>query len=344
MKTALLPLVAILVATISLKVLAAQDLYSAVVPVDNSSPAERDRALRDALGQVLVKLTGARTVVSRPEVRNFLAGAETLATEFGYVDIDDGDRKGLQARFAPAELDRFLRRNQLPVWPAKRKELLVWVLREPVAGARDFVPRDADEGFYDGLDRLFERRGQPVIYPLYDLEDQLVLEVEDGWNFNGERIAEASRRYGTDGWLIIRQYQTSDGGWRVAWVLSSGNDLNLDNLENPDLAAAMSQVVDGTVDRLAAGQTYIPSLAEGVKMLTVEGIDSFEDYARMVAILGELSVVRSADVDSLRGDRISFALRLEGDESEFFNALALFSEVDVPETTGGPVDRIRWRR
>lgn len=330
-----LPMLAFLLAALTLAN-EPGDLYSAVIPVADSSENERNRAVRTGLLEVLVKLTGRRDVTSRPEVKSLAAKATSYAVEFGYVDLENSDgsrQRGLKVQYSRQELDRFLRQSQLPVWPSRRPSLLVWILREPVDGVQAFVNREEDEAIYETLATFFARRGQPVSYPLHDLEDQLALNVEDAWNLKTESIASASARYGADAWLLVRCYETSSQTWRVAWVLANGEQITLDNLDGNSLDETLGIVVDTAVDRIASGYSYVPSSAAGEIVLEVKGIKNFGNYTRLQALLKDMTMVRSVAIDRVEKDSIQLAVAIEGDGRQFLESLALIRQLSIVDSS-----------
>ncbi|MCK9503448.1 MAG: DUF2066 domain-containing protein [Porticoccaceae bacterium] len=322
-------------------------LYSAVVPVADNSATERNRALRAGLLEVLVKLTGSADIGSRPEVKQLLAGASAYVVEFGYIKLAN-QRQGLNVRYSQMDIDRFLRQKQLPVWPAKRPSLLVWVIKESSGQPQSFVFGD-DEEFYAALNSIFDRRGLVATYPLYDLEDLSALSMDAAWNLEADKVAAASARYGAASWLLVRCYETSARTWRLTWVLGSaqknqGDQVYLDNLDDKALDAALTRVVDMAVDRIASTYVYTPSLTADKLIVTVDGISSFNYYNQLLDLLKELSIVKSLNIESVQGEKIRLHVDLEGDAKQFFESLALFDQLEVPEElpTDGQPATIQW--
>ncbi|MFA5630257.1 MAG: DUF2066 domain-containing protein [Porticoccaceae bacterium] len=322
----------------------ASDLHRAVVPVSDHSDKERNRALRQGLLEVLVKLSGSRDIGTRPGVQNLLNNAASYAVEFGYVQLAAG--QGLGANFSPRDLDRFLRDNRLPIWPERRPLLLVWVATEPLDVARGFAGRDDNPALYAEVDKVFAARGLPVRYPLYDLADQLTLNIDDAWQLDAEKIAEASTRYGADAWLLLRCYETSSGTWRVAWMFSGGKNeaAVLENLDGEDLHTTVTTIGETVVDRIAAVHSYVPSRDTGQVALTVQGVHDFRSYTALVDVLSGLSMVRSLDVDSVASDSIQLRLGVEGDRKQLLDALSLVRQLRLPETMPRPgeVLTVNW--
>jgi hypothetical protein len=94
---------------------AAASLYTGEVPVTSQSDAERAEALKGALIQVMVKLTGDNTIATRPTVVKALANADHLVQQYQYtqgVVTDAGQpqvRLSLVAQFDRDAIDQLLR-------------------------------------------------------------------------------------------------------------------------------------------------------------------------------------------------------------------------------------------
>ena len=93
----------------------AADLYSARVPVTSQSDAERSGALKTALAQVVVGLTGGDdAVLARPEVSNAIGDAVKYVQQYQYasdVVTDKGQpqvRLSLVAQFDRNAVDKLL--------------------------------------------------------------------------------------------------------------------------------------------------------------------------------------------------------------------------------------------
>ncbi len=93
----------------------AADLYSAQVPVTSQSDVERAGALKTALAQVMVGLTGGdNAVLARPEVSKAIADAVKYVQQYSYasdVVTDNGQPKvqlSLIAQFDRNAVDKLL--------------------------------------------------------------------------------------------------------------------------------------------------------------------------------------------------------------------------------------------
>lgn len=89
-------------------------LYTGQAPVNSQTDADRADALKSALAQVVVKLTGNNAVLARPEVANAVANAGHYVQQYQYtqeVATDAGQpqlRLNLVAQFDRDAVDRLL--------------------------------------------------------------------------------------------------------------------------------------------------------------------------------------------------------------------------------------------
>lgn len=92
----------------------AAGLYSGQVPVNSQSDEERAGALKAALAQVVVKVSGDAGVVNKPDVAKAIASADKYVQQYQYAQdvVTDGGqpqvRLSLVAQFDRDAIDRLL--------------------------------------------------------------------------------------------------------------------------------------------------------------------------------------------------------------------------------------------
>lgn len=294
------------------------DLYQARVPVVDQSPAERSRALRAGLGEVLVKVTGNSAVLSVPEVNQALTRAESFITEFGYVSYrqpGSSEETGLalSIHYAEASVDRLVRQQHLQIWPADRPELLVWVVVDSPSGGRQFVSADEQPELLSLLSSAMRARGAPLLVPLLDLADRAALKEENVWNFDAGSLAAAAERYSSDTWMAVRLYQSSTGQWRGARLLKTADGDTLSSVVANNQAELIQELVDEAVDRIASRYAFVPQSTTQQLTLNIDQVDNFQAYSAVTAYLESLELVRKLMVDYVDGDRLGLRLAVEGD-------------------------------
>jgi hypothetical protein len=325
------------------------DLYRARVVVADDSEAARTGGFRAALAQVVVKLSGQRQVLDRPEVTSLLDAAANLVEEYRYHRLPAAAAAAdaaaapegaiplppvppeltLEVRFAAPTLDEELRRIGVPRWPAERRPVLLWL-----GGT------DQERSALAPLARAaLEVRGVPVLEPLWDLQDTQALAAPA---LDPARVAEASRRYEAAHWLLLEPQIAADavrGSWRLGGIATAtGNEVA------EELRAWVEAAVNAAVDALASGQAYLPSGQTSVAELGIDGIATYDAYRAAIDALDALEMVRGIEVKALSAGRLTLRLQVDGAPELLQRALAgnpHFAE--VTDVAAGPGRLYLWR-
>lgn len=198
----------------------AVDIYKATTLVKNQSEAERNRAAKETLGEVVVRVSGQLAALNNPQVRAAINQAQNYLLGFSYnstqAQLVEGDKvfpaMELQLNYSSQAIEQLLRKAELPLWPAQRPNVLVWPVVKDANGLR--IETSAD--VLDALRQRANFRGVPLVFPKGDLKDLVVLPVRDLWDFNSGRIREASARYKADAILVARFTPTAMGRIPIA--------------------------------------------------------------------------------------------------------------------------------
>lgn len=289
----------------------AQELYQAAVPVSGQGVEERNSAIAQALLQVLVKISGSRSVADRKEARELAGEAAGLVQQYRYdlppAVADGGQPAGrlLWVSFDPRALQQTLRDRGLPVWGTRRPTLLLWLGVER-GGKRRFFQRETDAELAQAVEGVGRERGMAFLLPLMDVEDLNRLQIVDLWGGFESPVRAASERYGADLVLVGRMEETGSASWqllrgdRVEQWRSSGED-------------ALAEGLQEAVDRVAA--SYAPAAApEGVGgiLVRVRGIGDFYGFVRVDRFFKSLEEVGSVALERVEPDQALFRLRLHG--------------------------------
>ena len=182
------------------------DLYSVRVAVEDQSAAARYGALQEGLRQVLVKITG-NSRLDRDVLPRANRELEDLVSEYLYQPALEPEFHDtgvdLVARFMPGAVDRIVRTAGLPVWPASRPRVLVWLVADSADGPRYLSAAQIPE-IERALLGTFAERAVVSRQPLLDLEDQFALPPEEAWSLQPELLQEASQRYSAPVVLLLR--------------------------------------------------------------------------------------------------------------------------------------------
>ncbi|MGI9302601.1 MAG: DUF2066 domain-containing protein [Gammaproteobacteria bacterium] len=308
-----------------------KDLYSANVGVTSRDAPDRKAALKRALVNVLVKVSGDRNIVAKPGMVELLNDAAAYVQQYSYRDTGDEDiAHMLSIDFDRTALEQSLRDNNVPTWGRSRPTVLVWLAVEHPS-RRYLVGANSDTRARKVMRRVAGQRGVPIIFPLLDLDDRGKVKLGDVTGGFDDTITAASRRYQPDTIVVAKTSALTEGFWRSQWRLLLSGEAVTWSSEGDSMGTSLSEGMHGLADTLAA-QVSAPSTGPlgpalpqdmGGVILNVTGVKSLSDYARVDSYLSGLANVRSYRPYALAGDAVSFHLQLQGTAQDLQRAIDL---------------------
>lgn len=286
----LLTVVAIWLCLLPSVSLAASGLYSAKTPVASQSASDRNLALSEALNQVLVKLSGTLTVRDHADLQSAVANAASYVVQYRYLQNNERDEGEtsllLKADFDPRRMEELLKQHGFSVWPANRPDILVWVVEDTLEGGRQVIT-DRGHPLLNGVLARASERGVPTLLPLWDLDDQFMLPVNELWALNENAVLAASARYDVSTVLVGRYSKTSSGTWYGAWqFLHQGEAQYYEfttQAQNELAAAAIDPLVKTLAERYAV--SGVGDEGEQLQVIELQGIERFDQYRKVLAYL-----------------------------------------------------------
>lgn len=308
------------------------DLYRATVLVPGQDEKSRNQALRPALEQVLVKVSGTDQLAANAEIQSALAQPQRWLDAYRYestteqLDSGSGLRPAthLIVTFASRGVDDLLHRAGLPVWPANRPGVLVWLVADhPEFGPTLVAPTEQPE-LYEALTTVAARRGLPVLRPLLDLEDQMALTAEQVWNGDATAISAASERYSTNVVVVGRVSTLPTGEPMISWLLLHQDQQQMFESMGADMPAIMADGVARTANYLAGIYAIAPNAQGGGDLqLEIRGVDTFADYNGLIHYLEQQGVVSRMQLLGVNGSVVRVKLMSQGDRTLLINALQI---------------------
>lgn len=212
-------LAAVLAALISVPATAA-DLYSGeAIVTGRDADAERDRGLRIALTEALVKLSGDARLAERPDLASLLDRAGAAVASLSYEDRlakkklmdEQGTRQRsylMTVQFKPEVVDALLAALGARAWTTERPRVLVLLgvtdLKGPYALAADSERGWGQREVFADLSR---RRGLPLVLP-----EQAALAQTS-------HVADLRQRYRAGAVLMGTMTLRPNGTWDTGWTL-----------------------------------------------------------------------------------------------------------------------------
>ncbi len=293
-----------------------ENLYGVQLAVDSQSRQELKRASKEGLAVVFVRLSGNAEVLQNPAIIQALSRSQSFLKQYRYERLRASDEQPSQLmvslEFEPELLRAELRAAAMPIWPHNRPSLLVW-LAVGESGAKSIANAESQPQLVNLLSAHGQRRGLPLQLPLLDLEDSSSLPVERLWQMDQMAVEEASSRYMPDTVLMGRVSHLSTGKWLGSWLfLFDGHSYRFDG-NALDLDTYLASAIDQAAELMAAKYAIAPvKIAEGGVLMRVTGVQSFEDYARLVTYLQGLGAIQHADLMGIEGGEVILRLTAEG--------------------------------
>jgi hypothetical protein len=294
----------------------AQGLYATEVAVTSQAPAQRTFAFARGLAQVLEKITGDGQVSQRPGVAQELRKAAEYVKGHDYRQDEGVSASGapsfrtiLVVRYDEEKVETLVDTLGLPVWPQPRPKPVLWLAIDDGTGPR-LVGLNRAAAARSVLDRA-EERGYKLGLPAGTAAEQAV--VGAIWRGDTAAVARASQRYSPPMQLIGKLYRDGKGGWTADWIfVDKGRELSKWSSSHRDARRAMAAGAEGAADALVEKYAKPREGAgpPGNYTVTFTGLDSGDDFIRLMGYLQKQAVIRRITPITASPDRIVLELEL----------------------------------
>lgn len=345
-------LILVLMPVAFVQALPVQGLYQEEIAVANQSDQERRRAYRDALVSVVTKVTGERRWLEHPQIVSAINSADRYVAEVSFRSGagPQGQTGQLEVRFDQTLIDNLLDNANIPVWDVNRASILLWITVQDENGRRTMLGSSAEHELLDQVRVFSDERAVPVLIPLLDLEDRLMVNVDRAWALDAQALRQAANRYAADSVLAGRILITPAGDLVGFWQLMFRDDVQVfDHIDN-ELASYMEVPLDRAAVTLASYFGLVASEfdREDQVLLRVDGISDLQSHTRLLQYLESLSVVRQIKLSALRSDSLELSLQLVGTRQILTDFISLGRDLEpvnfVPGQQVGELLHYRWTR
>ena len=330
--------VSLALTTVASRAVVMNELHNAVVTVPDTGEKARREGFREALEQVLIRLTGSRKVLARlekeaPDGDKLLQRGAGLVDAYSYRRPDE--QLELHVSVSPSALGRELAEREIAVWGATRPGVLVWFLVDN-RGERDLINRDAslppflrgpmqpldapglgEPGPWKGpLMKSARRRAVPLFLPFYDERDRQRLNLSEIWGLFDEPIERASARYAPDRIAVVRVSRLGNG-WSARWALQRPDGEAI--VDGTVRETSREAITDSLIDTWARhfSRVFSVSYSEADEVSELEtvaaGVDSLADYAAIRGALMSMEPIRSVEPVAVKRDQLRLRVLFSGD-------------------------------
>ncbi|WP_281561538.1 DUF2066 domain-containing protein [Thalassomonas sp. RHCl1] len=324
-----------------------KDLYQAKVPVNSQAKAERNRALKQALRSVIVKVSGQEAAVDNDVVKQAVAKHQQYLSQYTYERLVSYPTKNgpvknklvLQATFDEHKINALFQQAQLSLWGNLRPQVLLWLVEEQ--GLERSILSSSSRSPLPGIATDYARqRGLPVIMPLMDLTDASQVQTSDIWGRFAEPVRAASERYYPEAIVVIRVSNSSllpqipqsedeqdcilcqENNLVLDWSLLTDKQVFGQRRQSNNAGQLIEQALAEITQTIYQGYAQSPSM-DNELLLDVANVDSLQTYMAVSQFLEKLSSVQSVRLVSARGTNRRFSLSLLGGKQALLASLKL---------------------
>lgn len=292
------------------------DLYEASVAADSRGTKAQTAQLREAMKNVLVKVSGTTDVLGDPNIQTELKNPQGYLRQFSY--IDEGTK--LTAEFNARAVDSLLKSNRWSIWDATRPYTLLLVM-----GPDGQVLTDEHQEWAQSLRSASSARGLPVGMPLMDFEDQVVIAPANIRSRSTGLFQHGLTRYQADCILIGTVAPGSDASG--VFTLFDGERLHEFSLSEATVGELARSMVENTSQYLAS--RFATSNQQSEIKVIVEGIRGLSDHAAVQSELQRLKPTEKLYTMDVEGTRASYMLQVNGSLSSLLFAAGLSDNLKV---------------
>lgn len=297
----------------------AEAVLSVRVAVESQAPEVREQALKEAMAQVLLRLTGQDDVAGQ-EAAALLERPGRYLQRYQY-ETQAGQQLMLLMQFDGMALRRALAVQGVETWSPDRPAVLVWLAVEQ-GGRRFLVGGEDGAEIRAQLQAAASRRGVQLLFPLMDSEDRQQISSSDVFGGFTDRIHQASERYGSSPVLLGRLHPQG-GGWAARWNLTGAGSITWGMS-----AASQDQLLDAAAaelaQRLRGSYAVLPTAQAGAQRLVIEvqGVSTLRDYDRLERRLRRVWGVTDLRPLRLEPEAVALQLALEAPAERVLSLLS----------------------
>jgi hypothetical protein len=346
-----------------------EDLYVVTSPVKDQSKNALLSVSLSGLKQVLIRNSGTNAILNDKSVQKAYRKVKNYLQRFEYSKQDEVDLSTpyiVTLYFEPRLINELIQGAQMSLWGSSRPLTALWLVVEennerkvikelsndyssdnhsPPGNllAEDLSKQTASKTMFlnqapsniKSTEKIIldnaQRRGIPVLLPLMDLEDQLLVTMSDIWGVFSSSIELASTRYSADSSLFGRIRQ--DG---VLWIgkfgfINQKSEVNFE-LNNESKEQLIVDMINKLTELLCDKYCVVEEYGEKNEMyLDINNIHSFKRFKLVESYLSSLSSVRQSELIKIDKTHIKLKITLLGKVSSLIDDINLSQKMLLVE-------------
>ncbi|NRB67809.1 MAG: DUF2066 domain-containing protein [Vibrio sp.] len=292
------------------------DLYQTEIVLDQSVENADVQARVDGMKEIIVRASGAQNALSNQVVQKALKQNSQYLSQISYGQLDG--QQTLRLGFSAPHIRSLLSQAQLPIWPAARANLLVWLVEETQYD-RSISWEHSDSPLLNQMRVEAQKRGLPLTVPVGDFDDITGVAASDLWGGFARPVGEASRRYPVDAVIVVRVQ-----GKSLRWTLYDQKPATIGVTRQAPVSGSNSgadsaaKMVNQISDYYAKKSAVVVA-SESSETIKVRftSLDNAVDFFTLEKQLKTLSSVASLDIQKIQGNHVTFNVHLLASQAEF---------------------------
>ncbi|MFN3234052.1 MAG: DUF2066 domain-containing protein [Gammaproteobacteria bacterium] len=293
-------------------------IYSVSVPVASESSQDRDKALKTAFQDVVVKVTGEKDAADNSVVNNAMKTPDHYIQQYDYdrAESDDGiSPLILQVTFYPSTMKSLLRDADLPFWGADRPVVFLYLIVD-TPDEKVVVTSENNPDLVESIKQLSEKRGLPITFPAAINEDTEQMQLEDIQALAQQCHANAI----LIGHISMGDNDPVDSQWNFYFAQQHHQWQD----ESPTILSGLTDALSQTTQMLSQRFAIKFNEEEGHTFsMVIENINSTQDYAKVLSYLKHITQVKLLTLKQAASSQIQVDLSITGSEQHFLDVLSL---------------------
>ncbi len=327
-----------------------QGLYESEVPVTSQDTAQRTDAMKAALSEVLVKVSGDRAIGRKSGVAELIQNAPQYVQQYVYrnappapgtVRTPATTSRVLWVRFDRDALNRLLRQANIGIWGKARPAVMLW-LDLVEAGQHVVLGESTRPEWKEFIDQVAKTRGVSIALPVMDSQDSAAMMTVDLWNGTYDDIKSASARYPSEA-IIVGRIEAQAGAFTGSWTLfEHDGQINWKSpAESRD--AAVLDGLHSAIDAIA--ERYTSAGSGGGSLMHIIDVRTLDDYARITKYLSSLAAVERVQLLRIEGTTMLFRVDAQGGVQRLADDIRLGKTLvsEPVDTTNGESQEAAFR-
>ena len=321
------------------------------VPIDNQSTRSQSIAGKTAFEQVLVKLSGNKSILDNDLISRSARNYQQYLVSSSFISLNG--KLVYQASFAQDRMLELLQFANVPVWGNLRPKTTVWIAQQSEANQQiNIVTQLSEHPFVEKVNDIAFSRGIDLLIPVGDLEDSVNVSKYDIWGSFAVSIANYSAKFGNEYTLIARislgfDEISSAEAYIAEWTVVGDKHIYSSKSAGATEDLALGALLSDYTDHLASRHAISSELLANTQQIQIEviGIDTLGKYAQAISALEGIAVVSKVSVKKQTKESMVFELSVNADTQTLASVLKLddrFREFQADDLSVSDSTRYEW--